>query len=27
LSYGQAKAYGANLPPLTTFSVIRPDGR
>lgn len=26
LSYGQAKAYGANLPPLTTFSVIRPDG-
>jgi RHS repeat-associated protein len=27
LSYGQAQAYGANLPPLTPFSVIRPDGR
>jgi RHS repeat-associated protein len=27
LSYGQAKAYGTNLPSLTPFSVIRPDGR
>jgi len=27
LSIGQAKAYGANLPPGTPFSVIRPEGR
>lgn len=27
MSIGQAKAYGANLPPGTPFSVIRPDGR
>lgn len=27
ITYGQAKAYGANLPPGTSFSEIRPDGR
>lgn len=27
ISYGQAQAYGANLPPGTPFSEVRPDGR